>query len=238
MKPVAVFRFSETEGPGYFATFLETREIPWQLFELDDGDVVPHDLTPFSGFVFMGGPMSANDVLPWVKPILALIREAVRNDQPCLGHCLGGQLMSRALGGAITRNPVKEIGWGQVQVENQPVAKAWFGDLDRFTTFQWHGETFSIPPGATRILSSVHCENQGYAMGRHLGLQCHVEMTPEMISAWCRDGAPEIATEISQDRAIAVQTPEQIQAAVVENLPALSATAEQLYQKWITGLSL
>ncbi len=56
--------------------------------------------------------MSVNDDLPWIPPVLALIRRAVAADIPVLGHCLGGQLMSKALGGSVGRNAVKEIGWG------------------------------------------------------------------------------------------------------------------------------
>jgi GMP synthase-like glutamine amidotransferase len=117
MKPIAIFRFSRTEGPGYFATFLDRCGISWQLLELDEGAAIPADLAPYSAFVFMGGPMSANDDLPWSTALLGLIRKAAGNGQPCLGHCLGGQLMSRALGGKVTKNPLKEIGWGEVQSE-------------------------------------------------------------------------------------------------------------------------
>ena len=77
MKPVAIFRFSSDAGPGYFASFLDRRSIPWTLYKLDEGDALPLDLDHFSGFVFMGGAMSVNDDLPWIPPILALIREAI-----------------------------------------------------------------------------------------------------------------------------------------------------------------
>lgn len=237
MKPVAIFRFSRTEGPGYFASFLNKRGIPYTLFKLDDGAVVPDDISPYSGFGLMGGPMSANDVLPWNPPLLDLIRKAVRAEQPCIGHCLGGQLMARALGGKVSANPVKEIGWHTVSVEPNAAARSWLPGLDKFVTFQWHGETFTIPPGATRILSSAHCENQAYALGKHLGLQCHVEMTREMIDVWCDDGAPEIAREVSEHRAVAVQQPESIKAAAGERLPVLSDVAGRLYEKWAEGLA-
>ena len=74
-----------------------------------------------------------------------------------IGHCLGGQLMSKALGGTVRANPVSEIGWGEVRVADNGVAREWFGELQAFETFHWHGETFSIPPGATRVLGSAHC---------------------------------------------------------------------------------
>ena len=101
MNPVAIFRHFHSEGPGYFATFLERHGIPWQLVKIDAGDAVPPNVNAYSGLAFMGGPMSVNDELPWIAPILELIRDAVRKDVPLLGHCLGGQLMSRALGGTV-----------------------------------------------------------------------------------------------------------------------------------------
>src|SRR6185503_3931735 len=105
MKPVAIFRSAPTEGPGYFATYLERRSIPWKLVALDKGEAVPRDARRFSGLVFMGGPMSVNDDLPWIIPALELVRDAVRKDVPVLGHCLGGQLMSKAFGGTVRANP-------------------------------------------------------------------------------------------------------------------------------------
>ena len=116
MKPVAIFRHSESEGPGYFATYLEAHRTPWALIRIDRGEPVPRDPSPFAGLVFMGGPMSVNDTLPWIAPVLDIIGRAVREDIPVLGHCLGGQLIARALGGVVAKNPVKEIGWGKVTI--------------------------------------------------------------------------------------------------------------------------
>lgn len=236
MKPVAIFRHAATEGPGYFATYLSVHDIPWRVIKIDEGAMVPKNPREFSGMAFMGGPMSVNDDLPWSLPILELIREAVKSDQPCLGHCLGGQLISKALGGMVTKNPVKEIGWGQVTAANSPAAKEWLDDLSGFTAFQWHGETFTVPLSAERILVSAYCENQAFVLGKHLGMQCHIEMTAEMIEIWCRDGAREIEVEVSQHRAAAVQNPQQIRAAMPGNLPGLNAIARKLYGKWVRGL--
>ena len=128
MKPVAIFRHAPSEGPGYFATFLDSHGIPWQLFRIDAGEALPADARQFSGLVFMGGPMSVNDDLPWIPHSLELIRQAAQADIPVLGHCLGGQLMAKALGGVVGRNPVKEIGWGEVVVANNATANTWFGE--------------------------------------------------------------------------------------------------------------
>ena len=122
MKPIAIFRHAPSEGPGYLADFLDARNLPWQLIRIDAGEPVPADARQFSGLVFMGGPMSVNDPLPWVESALTLIRDAVARDIPVLGHCLGGQLMTRALGGSVTKNAVKEIGWGEVSADNNDEA--------------------------------------------------------------------------------------------------------------------
>lgn len=233
MNPVAIFRHSPTEGPGYFATYLDRRGLPWRLIALDQGESVPLHPQAFSGLAFMGGPMSVNDDLPWIAPVLDLIRRAVAEDVPVLGHCLGGQLIAKALGGRVAPNPVKEIGWGEVRVENNDQARAWFGPgLTRFESFHWHGETFSIPAGAVRIMGNRHCENQGFVVGRTLGMQCHVEMTEDLIESWCVSGAGEIASASSP----AVQTPEQMRRGMEDKLASLRAVATRLYDRWSQGL--
>lgn len=233
VKPIAIFRHVAHEGPGHFATFCDTHGLPWQLLRSDAGEPLPATPQAFSGLVLMGGPMSVNDDLPWIAPTLALIRAAVAANIPVLGHCLGGQLIARALGGEVTRNPVKEIGWGAVRVLDSPVARDWFGSVKTFTAFHWHGETFSPPPAAERILESVYCGNQAFALGPHLALQCHVEMTEALIRSWCEAGAEEIAAAAASP---AVQTPQQMWALNAANLPAMQSVAEQLYGRWARGL--
>ena len=234
MNPVLVVRHSATEGPGYFATFLERHGIPMHLVRVDAGDPLPADLNGFSGVCLMGGPMSVNDDLPWIPQELALIREAVEHDIPVIGHCLGGQLMSKALGGRVSGNPVKEIGWGEVRITDADAARPWLGEAHGpFLAFHWHGETFTLPEGATRILASAYCENQAFVLDdRHIGMQCHVEMTPELISSWCASGADEIAASPGP----AVQTVGAIQADMTSRVAALHALADKIYSRWIQGL--
>ena len=234
MGPIAIFRHAEPEGPGYFADFLDEQGIPWRLVRIDQGETVPQDASAYSGLVFMGGPMSVNDDLPWIPKVLALIRDAYAKDVPLLGHCLGGQLISKALGAVVGRNPVKEIGWAKAAVSDNETARAWFGDIKQFDAFHWHGETFSLPSGAVHLLSSAHCSNQAYAIGRHLALQCHVEMTEPMIRAWYEIGAEELAASASSP---AVQSAQVMQAQTHDKLPELHRVAAQLYQHWLRGLA-
>jgi len=233
MKPVAIFRHISTEGAGYFAEFLNEHAIPWELIRIDEGDPVPQNARDYSGLVFMGGPMSVNDDLPWILFVLPLIRDAFAHDIPLLGHCLGAQLISKALDGVVGKNPVKEIGWGKVEVSDNDIARDWFGDIKTFEAFHWHGETFSLPQGAVHLLSSANCANQAYAIGKHLALQCHVEMTGKMIAEWCEAGKQEVADSTNSP---AVQSTLEMQAQMQAKLPGLHLVAARLYRNWIHGL--
>jgi GMP synthase-like glutamine amidotransferase len=233
MNPVAIFRHAPSEGPGYFASYLERKDIPWTLVALDEGRSVPRSARGYSGLVFMGGPMSVNDDLPWIIPVLGLIADAVRQDVPVLGHCLGGQLMARAFGGTVQAAPAKEIGWGEVSVAENALAREWLGPVHAFESFHWHGEAFTIPPGGTRVLENARCTNQAFALGRHFGMQCHVEMTEAMVRDWVGGGAAEIAA--SRDSP-AVQDPAEIERDLERRVAALHAVADRIYDRWTEGL--
>lgn len=233
MKPVIIFQHAATEGPGYLATFLDEQKVPWQLIKIDEGELLPTSILNFSGVALMGGPMSVNDDLPWIAPLLALIREAYQADIPLLGHCLGGQLMSKALGAVVTQNAVKEIGWGQVTVSQNLPAQHWFGQLEVFNSFHWHGETFGLPDSAVHLLASPYCQNQAYAIGKHVAFQCHIEMTADMVRSWCEVGGDELVHAIASP---AVQQADEM----LEDLPLhcffLNKVAKQVYTQWIKGL--
>ena len=232
MRPVAIFRFSETEGPGHFAEWLDARGVPYRLVVLDQGESVPADPCAFSGIGMMGGPMSANDELPWNAPLLSLLRDAVAADVPLIGHCLGGQLLAKALGAKVWRTATPEIGWGEVRVVDADGAGAWFAARDRFTTFQWHYDVFALPPDATRVLTNAHNPDQAYTLGKHIGFQCHIEMTRPMVETWCRTGAAELPAH--------TKGPTQNQADMFveldQRLAALSRVADSVYAQWAKGL--
>lgn len=231
---MAIFRHARSEGPAYFATALERKSIPFTLVPLDEGAKVPRDARAYSGLAFMGGPMSVHDELAWIAPALELVRNAVRQEVPVLGHCLGGQLIAKALGGEVTRTKVKEIGWGEVQVSDNAVAREWFGDLARFESFHWHGETFGIPPGGTRVLGNVHCANQAFALGKHFGMQCHVEMTGDLIRSWLKGGADEMRKSAASP---GVQSPAEVERRMAQRVEALHKVADRVYDKWTEGLA-
>lgn len=233
MKPVVVFRHACCEGAGYLGTFLARHAIPWCEVRIDKGERVPTDASGFSGIVLMGGPMSVNDDLPWIPAVLTLILDAIQKDVPLLGHCLGGQLMSKALGGVVTKNAVQEIGWGEVSVLPHPEAKLWFGERRTFNSFHWHGETFTLPPGASHLLSSPFCAHQAYALGKHIAFQCHIEMMPDMVRTWTEKWQTELAAAQSSP---AVQTANRMLADVEADCASLHEVADMVYSRWIQGL--
>ncbi len=232
MKPIAVIVHVDHEGPGYLADVLAQRAIPFDVISIGRGDTVPKHVESWSAIVSMGGPMSVNDSLPWIADECALLRAAVAADRPVLGHCLGAQMMSKALGGAVTKNPIREIGWFDVQPVPSTVAAHWLRDLPAsMPAFHWHGETFSIPPGATRLLTNSNCVNQGFAIGKSLALQCHIEMTEALIQDWVRRSPEEFQAPVG-----AVQSAQEILRDLEPRTRALRQVAEKIYDHWLEGL--
>ena len=233
MRPVAIFRFSPIKGPGHFADWLDARGIGWRLIALDEGAAVPADPRAFAGIGMMGGPMSVNDGLPWSAPLLSLLRAAVAADVPVIGHCLGGQLLAQALGAGVTRAPVPEIGWLDVEVTGPGAGAAWFGGRAAFTTFQWHYDAFALPAGATRVLTNRFNPNQAYVVAdRHIGFQCHVEMTRPLVETWLATGAAELPSAATAS----LQTAADIRRDLDRRIAALNALAADVYARWARGL--
>jgi GMP synthase-like glutamine amidotransferase len=229
MKPIVILQFIAGEGPGYILEFLSARGRPMQIVRIDEGEALP-PMESMSALVLMGGPMSVNDDLPWIPPVMELVRAVVAEDIPVLGHCLGGQLLAKALGAEVRANGCHEIGWGSVEIANSATAREWFGDAPEFLVFHWHGETFDVPEGATHILRSLHCENQAFAHGPHIGLQCHVEMTEAMLVTWSSSEAG--IAEIAAHPGPAVQSGEDIRSDMGGRLQELRFRADHIYSHW------
>lgn len=229
---ILISRHATGEGPGYLAEFLTRHGLPYTIVKNDLQEPLPESIAGFAGLVFMGGPMSVNDDLPWIPRALSLIRAAVDADLPVLGHCLGGQLISKALGGVVAPHRVREIGWFPVRTIAGAAARTWFGKLPaQFDVYHWHGESFTVPKGATRVLESDACANQAFAVGKTLALQCHVEMTASMVRNWSQLGAREIVEPTTSIQGAAT---------MAENLEArierLHGVADPIYETWISGL--
>jgi len=229
MKPIRIFRHIDCEGPGYLLDVLSRMEVPHELVCIDQGDAVPEQIDDVSGLVFMGGSMSVNDDLSWIRQEIELIQQAAKHRLPVLGHCLGGQLMAKALGGRVIPNRVQEIGWFEVQKTVSALSESWLEGLpDRMEVFHWHGEMFTLPDGAKNILFNENCPHQGFALENMLAMQCHIEMTEPLITEWATRFADQL-----QSGPDTVQPPEEM----LQNLPSrirdLNSFADKIYSRWL-----
>jgi GMP synthase-like glutamine amidotransferase len=187
MVRVIAFRHVPFEGAGRIETVLAARGIALEYADLYlPGAPVP-DLATAAGVVILGGPMSVNDDLPWLRLEERLIGEALGRRQPVLGVCLGSQLIAKILGAQVYKNHRKEIGWFEIRLSGDGEQDRLFSGLSPVeTVFHWHGETYDLPPGAVLLASSEACWHQAYRMGDSVyGLQFHLEVTPDMIADWC-----------------------------------------------------
>ncbi|MGH9663775.1 MAG: type 1 glutamine amidotransferase, partial [Bryobacteraceae bacterium] len=105
---VLAVRHVRFEHMGRIEDALDRCRIPCRY--VDAPETAPA-LDGVEGLVFMGGPMSANDNLPYIKTALQLIERAATRGIPMLGVCLGSQLIAKALGARVYPNHTKEIGW-------------------------------------------------------------------------------------------------------------------------------
>ncbi len=173
------------------------------------------DSDEFDLLIVMGGPMSVNDEneWPWLAQEKQFIRRAIEDGKSVLGVCLGAQLIASAMGARVYQNHLKEIGWLPVQGVS-PADNSVFCFPAVIEVFHWHGETFDLPPGATRLARSEGCENQGFQLGPAvIGLQFHLETTPESarkIISHCR--AELVPSKyVQSETAILAATPEKYQ---------------------------
>lgn len=164
------------EGPARIAAWAAERGYTLSRTALYDGEAPP-SLGDFDMLVIMGGPMSIHEHRnhPWLPVEKNFLKTVIAARKPILGICLGAQLLSDVLGGKVFQNPVKEIGWFPVRMLDRSAPFATFPE--QLTVMHWHGDTFTIPPGARRVAESDGCANQAFVFGdRVVGLQFHIEL--------------------------------------------------------------
>ena len=242
MKPIVIVQHEADTGPGHFEAHLLRENRPYQMVRVYAGDPMPDRAASFAGICSLGGSMSANDDLPWIDAEIALLRDAEQHGVPIIGHCLGGQLLAKAFGAQVTRNAMKEIGWSEVDVDDAEVAGEWIGSEASFELFQWHGDTFALPPGARRFLTSRLCANQAFILDRtdhaHLGMQFHVEMTPSLVKGWVSNpyGKSEIDQAFERQGGTGVQRAEEIAVNLEQRTQRMSQIADRIYRRWLRGV--
>ena len=162
----------------------------------------PHahpDVTRYNGLVILGGPMNVDDLErhPHLAVEVELIRQAIEQGIPVLGICLGAQLIAKALGAPVSANGAKEIGWYDVSRTAEAKDDLLFRDFaETEKIFQWHSDTFELPPGTVPLATSQTCLRQAFRYGTNVyGFQFHLEVDERLIERWLT--VPEHCAELT-----------------------------------------
>lgn len=231
MKPVLILQHQTPENLAYLSTWLRKHNIPFDTFNAETDKMFPSNIEPYSALAVMGGSMSANDPLITNRQAEILILQAMYRDIPVIGHCLGGQLMARALGGTVTKSPMPEIGWQRIQWNDDESVSEWFGNDPTDTVIHWHYESFTIPNGATVLGSNESCPNQAFSIGKHLAMQFHIEIDENKVKAWANDDDNLWRENIGKYES--VQSKDEILAGSDKYLDKHMSTADNIYTNWL-----
>jgi GMP synthase-like glutamine amidotransferase len=232
MPPVLILQHLSADGPGYLAHWLRAKGVPFDLRNTEAGDPYPDRLDGYGALAILGGEMSANDPLPSLRQTEDLFLQAARAGVATIGHCLGGQLMARALGAAVSTSPAPEVGWQTVTRLPEAPARDWLGDAPELTVFHWHFESFALPAGARLLASSAACPPQAFCLGPHLALQFHVELDAEKLARWSHE-SPVRESLARQQHPDTVHTGEAMRVGAGARLAAQQRLADRVYARWL-----
>jgi GMP synthase (glutamine-hydrolysing) len=224
---VVAFRHVPHEGLGRIEPVLRQQGIQIIYADLYREDAYLPEMRNCDGLIFMGGPMSANDSLPYLAQEIRVMREAAARQLPILGVCLGAQLLAKALGAEVRRNPLPEIGWFEVELTDRGAADPVLSAMNRVeTVLQWHRDTFDLPQGAVWLARSERCPNQAFRIVPNIyAFQFHLEVTPEIIAQWCSQDA-----QCGDDRELEAPIDPHCGQERLANL------AEQVFGRWCESL--
>jgi GMP synthase-like glutamine amidotransferase len=231
-KPVLVLQHLNADGPAFLGQWLDRCGRAWTVRNNEAGQLFPSSIAGYSALAILGGEMSANDEMPSLRQAERLILEAIDAGIPTLGHCLGGQLMARALGARVVDSPSPEIGWQTLTVHETAAAQGWLGPAGTRTVFQWHYEAFELPSGAEWLASSPGCPHQAFAIGPHLAMQFHIEVDADKPHRWSLEQGPRYGAALRSSSG-SVQDGEQIRAGIVRQLAAHQVLADRIYRRWL-----
>lgn len=229
---LVVFRHVPHEGLGTIGAVLDNAGISYRYVDTSKGRPVFPSIKSISALIVMGGPMGVYeaDRFPFLKRELAYIKKAIAAEKPVLGICLGSQLIAHALGARVYPNKRKEIGWYRVRLTPEGKKDSLFkGGPASPWVFQWHGDTFDLPPGARLLASSALCKNQAFRFGDNVyGLQYHLEVDEAMIREWLDQ--PGADAELS---AIGPGTRRKIETGLRARLKALGPLAQKVFSGFV-----
>ena len=172
----------------------------------------------FDVLIIMGGVMGVyeEDIYPWMPEEKAFIKRSIEAKKKVLGICLGSQLVAEALDASVFPHTRKEIGWFAVE----KVSGHELTDKlpQTFTTFHWHGDTFTLPENAIHLFNTEACAQQGFVYKDHVaGLQFHMEVKEDLLEGMTEHEGQEL-TGVEY-----VQTAETIQTYITSEVPRQNA---------------
>ena len=192
---IRVFQHVPFEGAANIGEWALTHGHSLDVTKLYE-EVEPPGPDEYDLLVVMGGPMNIYEYNkhPWLHDEKKAIAGAVEADRAVLGVCLGAQLIADVVGGPVTANEQKEIGWFEVEATDQARSTSVFQHFpERFMAYHWHGDTFRIPPGAVHLAKTDPCPNQAFVYGQKIvGLQFHLETSFDSMNALIENCANEI----------------------------------------------
>jgi GMP synthase-like glutamine amidotransferase len=192
MTNVLAIQNTQHEGLGLLGRLLESDGFDIKSVNAKHESIPKDD---FSFLLVLGAPESANDDLPYLREEQNLIQKFVKDEKPVLGICLGSQLIAKAFDANVYAGPKKEIGfYHDLYLDNTSKLFSYFENP--FTVFHWHGDTFDLPKGATRLVHSNDYQNQAFQFQSAVGLQFHLEVNEAMVNLWL-DNSEEKLEKIS-----------------------------------------
>lgn len=203
---INVLQHTPNEGPGSIQDWAHAKGHQMYIYHpYQFGHFPSADETDM--LVILGGPMSPNDDLPWIKQERDLIKQLLANNTPIFGACFGAQQIVKTLGYQVTKGPAKEVGWAPVYRKSEVIP----GLPSQLTALHWHEEMFEIPDGADLLFSSDNLENQGFVLNHHVvGLQFHFEPKEDNVREMVVNDFPYIEGSVlnqTADEILARQVP-------------------------------
>lgn len=174
------------EGLGHIGQWITRHGHQLTMTKWFDDPLLP-DMCDFDRLIIMGGPMNIYEdaQYPWLAKERKFIKEVIDCGKSAVGICLGAQLLADALGSPVFAGMEKEIGWFPVTLTDAGKNTPLLHDVSQEQlVFHWHGDTFDPPAGAIHLAESKGCRSQAFLYdNRILGLQFHLESTPETVHA-------------------------------------------------------
>ena len=232
MAKVWVIQHIHCETLGTIADVLKAEGISVECIRTFEGQPVPKEMSEAAGLVVMGGPMGVyeQDRYPFLRQELRLIEQALQEEKPVLGVCLGSQLLATALGAKVTKGEEKEIGWHPVTLTASALADPlWTGVEPSFMAYHWHGDVFELPRDALSLVSSSLTACQAFRYGRKAyGFLFHMEVTERIINDMVKAFTDELQEAGIDGREIILKAR--------DYLPRLHRIGRRVFRRWATLL--